>query len=330
MSVDRRLLNWGVFLVLLGGVPLAVAQGWIPEDVVAHAWELWPLILIGAGIGLILSRTPLRALGGIIVAGTFGVILGAMLAVGFGGLSLGNVGCGGVTGRAPQILQENGAFAGGAGRVVLAANCATLEVSTSAGAGWGVTVTGTENARPTVTHDGGEMAVRSPENPVVFPFSTQRSTWQVDLGTDPRLDLELNLNAGDARVDLGSATVGRLSFEGNAVGNTRLDISGATVDRLDVAVNAADVAILLPASADLVGSVVGNAASVSLCADATVGLRLLVEENITASNNYDDQGLTQRGSTWETTNYADAATKVELRTTGSAVSFTLNPKDGCK
>ncbi len=86
MSVDRRLLNWGVFLVLVGGVPLAVAQGWIPSETVANAWELWPLILIGAGIGLILSRTPLRALGGIIVAGTFGVILGAMLAVGFGGL----------------------------------------------------------------------------------------------------------------------------------------------------------------------------------------------------------------------------------------------------
>jgi hypothetical protein len=330
MSVDRRLLNWGVFLVLLGGVPLAVAQGWIPEDVVAHAWELWPLILIGAGIGLILSRTPLRALGGIIVAGTFGVILGGMLAVGFGGFSVGNVGCGGASAGAPQILQESGAFEGGTGRVVLAANCATLEVSTSAGPGWGVTVTGTENAKPTVNHDGDEVAVRSPENRVVFPFSTQRSTWQVALGTDPRLDMELNLNAGEARVDLGSATVGRLSFEGNAVGTTRLDLSGATVERLDVAVNAADVAILLPASADLVGSVEGNAASVDLCADAGVGLRFLVDDNITASNNYDDQGLVRRGTAWETANYAEAATKVELRTTGSAASFTLNPKDGCK
>ena len=94
MSVDRRLLNWGIFLVLLGGIPLAVAQGWIPRDVVARAWELWPLILIGAGIGLILSRTPFQAIGGIIVAGTFGVILGAIVAVGFGGIGIGTLGCG--------------------------------------------------------------------------------------------------------------------------------------------------------------------------------------------------------------------------------------------
>ena len=137
MSVDRRLLNWGVFLVLLGGVPLAVAQGWIPEDTVARAWELWPLILIGAGVGLILSRTPLRALGGIIVAGTFGVILGAMLAVGFGGFSVGNIGCGGANAGDAQVLQESGSFEGGSGtgRVVLAANCASVQVTTQAGAG---------------------------------------------------------------------------------------------------------------------------------------------------------------------------------------------------
>ncbi len=111
MSVDRRLLNWGVFLVLLGGVPLAVAQGWIPRDTVANAWELWPFILIGAGIGLLLRRTPLRGLGGFIVAATFGTIFGAMLAVGvagIGGIGIGSLGCGSAATDAPQILQPAG------------------------------------------------------------------------------------------------------------------------------------------------------------------------------------------------------------------------------
>jgi hypothetical protein len=330
MSVDRRLLNWGVFLVLLGGVPLAVAQGWIPRDAVARAWELWPFILIGIGIGLILSRTPLRALGGIIVAATCGTILGAMLAVGFGGFSFTNVGCGGAAAGAPVILQEQGTFDAGTGRVVLTANCATVQVSPASGNGWGVTVTGTDNARPSVDRTGDRVSVRSPDSPVVFPFSTQRSTWQVDLGTDTRLDLDLHLNAGDATVDLGSASVSQLSFEVNAVGNTRLDLAQASVARLDVSVNAADVAILLPEGADLTGAVEGNAASVELCAASGVGLRLLVEENITASTNYDERGLVRTGNAWETPGYADAATQVELRTIGSAVSFTLNPTDGCR
>jgi hypothetical protein len=326
-SIDAAEL--GVFLVLLGGVPLAVAQGWIPEDTVARAWELWPLILIGAGVGLILSRTPLRALGGIIVAGTFGVILGAMLAVGFGGFSVGNIGCGGANPGDPQVRQDIGTFEGGSGtgRVVLAANCASVDVTTQAGSGWTVTVNGTENARPTVSHASDVVTVRSPEA-VVFPFSNRRSTWQVVLGTDPRLDLALDLNAGDASIDLGTAVLSRLSFHGNAVGDTRLDLSGAAVERLEVEVNAADVAIRLPGTASTTGSVGGNAASIGLCSAEGVGLRLITDENITTSNNFDEQGLVQRGNTWETANYAEAATKIGLRTTGSAASFTLNPKDG--
>ena len=330
MSVDRRLLNWGVFLVLLGGIPLAVAQGWIPRDAVARAWELWPLILIGAGIGLILGQTPFRAIGGLIVAGTLGVILGAIIAVGFGGISIGNLGCGSAAPDAPQVLSETGAFEGGTGRVVLAANCAAVTVATGAGTSWGVDVRGTESARPTVRRTAGGVEVRSPEGPNVFPLSSRRSTWTIDLGTDPRLDLEVSLNAGEASLDLHGATIGRLGFDGNAIGNSRLDLSAAVVDRLDVSVNAASLAILLPATASLQGSVQGNAASVEMCVPAGVGLRLRTDENITASNNFDERGLVKQGSTWESPDYATAATQIDLQVAGAAVSYDLNPEDGCR
>lgn len=331
MSVDRRLLNWGVFLVLVGAVPLAVAQGWVPRDLVARAWELWPFLLVGAGVGLILGTTPLRALGGIVVSATFGVMLGALIAVGFGGISVGGIACGGAAADAPQVLQESGSFDGGTGSVILAANCASLEVATGAGSAWSIDVHGTDNARPTVERTNDKLAFRSPNGTVGFPFSGQRASWRAALGTETRFEtLMLNLNAGDASVNLAGATVSQLFFDGNAVGNTRLDLSNATVDHLDVTVNAADVAILLPAGADLRGEVEGNAASVDLCAPAGVGLRLLVDDNITASDNYDHAGLVRSGSAWETPGYASAATQIELRTIGSAVSYTLNPEDGCR
>ena len=340
MSIDRRLLGWGVFLVLLGGVPLAVTQGWIPRETVTRAWELWPLILIGAGIGLILSRTALSAIGGLVVAATFGIMLGAFISVGFSGFNLGSVGCGGAEAGAPQILDERGSFDGSSsgspgdgqvtGSVVLSASCATVEVTTGPGAGWSVAVRGTDSARPAVERSDDRLVVRSPEAPVVVPFTTQRSTWHVELGTDPRLDVELTLNAGDANVDLGAATIGRLAFDGNAVGDTRLDLAQATVQRLDVTVNAADVAIRLPETADLVGAVDANASSVHLCAAPGVGLRLLVEDNITASDNFGNRGLIRSGDTWQTPGYAGAPTKVVLRLAGSAVSFSLDPEDGCR
>ncbi len=69
MRIDFRLIGWGVFLVLVGVVPLAVSQGWIPDDL--RWWELWPLILVGAGVGLLLRRTSFAPLGGLIVAAWF-------------------------------------------------------------------------------------------------------------------------------------------------------------------------------------------------------------------------------------------------------------------
>jgi hypothetical protein len=333
MSVDRRLLNWGVFLVLLGGVPLAVAQGWIPRDTVVNAWELWPFILIGAGIGLLLRRTPLRGLGGIIVAATFGTILGAILAVGVGGIGsigIGNLGCGAAEANAPQILHQQGTFEGGAGTVLLSANCSSIRVVTASGHGWDVTVRGADSARPTVEASAGALKVRSPARPLVVPFGSQRATWDTTLGSDPQLGLLVDVNAGDADFDLAGATVTGFSFTGNAIGTSRLDLSAARVAQLDVIVNAGDLRIALPSAASLRGTLQGNAASVRLCAAPGVGLRLVVDGNLTASNNYADAGLTKAGNAWVTEGYAGATTKIDLETTGSAVSFTLNPKDGCR
>src|ERR1035437_8726791 len=112
MSVDRRLANLGVFLLILGAVPLAVSQGWLTRETVSHALELWPLILIGAGIGLILRRARLHFAGGLLVAATGGTMLGALLA---GGLSLGALGCGNVGAATdPVVFEQHGTFTGGA------------------------------------------------------------------------------------------------------------------------------------------------------------------------------------------------------------------------
>ena len=57
MHIRRGYLGWGVFLILVGAVPLAVRAGYLTDDQIGRLWSLWPLILIGIGVGLILRRT---------------------------------------------------------------------------------------------------------------------------------------------------------------------------------------------------------------------------------------------------------------------------------
>src|SRR5256885_15589268 len=82
MHLDRRLAGWGVFLVLLGAIPLLVRQGVLTTDMVARAWTLWPVLLIAAGVGLLLRRTPFEFLGGLLAAAAPRILGGALFAGG--------------------------------------------------------------------------------------------------------------------------------------------------------------------------------------------------------------------------------------------------------
>jgi hypothetical protein len=329
MSVDRRLVNLGIFLLILGAIPLAVSQGWIARETISRAWELWPLILIGIGIGLILRRTPFHFAGGLLVAATVGTMSGALLA---GALSLGALGCGNAAAATdPSILDEHGTFAGGTSSVVLRATCASLSVGPASGAGWGVTVTGTAGARPTLEQAANRLEVRSPDGPVVVPFADgRRSRWNVTLGSDAAYTLvDVNLNAGEANIDLAGLRVETLTAQGNGVGNSRLLLHDATVGHLDVQINAGDLKIGLPAGAGLVGRIQANAASVALCADPGTGLRLR-NTSVVSGDNFAAAGLVRAGSTWESPGVGSAAHIIDLALDGAANSFTLNPSEGCR
>ena len=85
MHINRGLLSWGVFLIVAGLILLAVRAGWLSASQIAGWWNLWPLVLIGIGVGLVLTRTPFEVIGSVLVAGTFGLMLGAVLAIGIAG-----------------------------------------------------------------------------------------------------------------------------------------------------------------------------------------------------------------------------------------------------
>src|SRR3989304_771124 len=85
MHIDRRLLGWGAFFVIAGAIPLLVRADLLQRDVLGNWPSLWPLLLIGGGLGLLLRGTPLHVLGGTVSGLTAGVMVGGLPTSGFGG-----------------------------------------------------------------------------------------------------------------------------------------------------------------------------------------------------------------------------------------------------
>jgi len=327
MSIDRRFLNWGIFLVLLGGIPLAVNQNWLDRSALSDLWRLWPLLLIGAGIGLILARTPLAAVGGVVVAGTFGVLLGGLLA---GGFSLTIPGCGS-TGNLQRVAERTGTFEGSA-TVSLELDCGRLDVGAVDGSGWRVTADAADpDQAPDIETSSTRLSVRpaSDGRIWIFPFTSNGAqTWQVDLPRATPIVLGVTVNAGDATFDPDGAALDSVGLTLNA-GRMVLDLETTRVGRLSTTVNAGELRLSLPASGTT-GSITVNAGSVRLCATPGVGLRLDASGGFASSNNFGSAGLVQDGGAWVSAGYASAKALVDLRLTGNAASFSLNPGEGCR
>ena len=325
MSIDRRLLNWGIFLVILGAIPVAVNQGWLARESLARAWQLWPLVLVGIGVGLVFARTRAHFLGGLVVAGTFGVVLGALVA---GAFTLGSFGCGGGTAAAdtPAAAERQGQF-GSQATITLRMDCGSLTVAPSAGAGWTLRATGDPERQPDVIAGSDTLVVRSHGDVFILPFlDGQGAAWSIGLPAGPLLDVRADLNAADGHLAFGGLTASSIHLDVNA-GGTRLDLAEATVGSLDVAVNAGDLRVTLPST--LAGAIRANAATVRLCAPAGAGLRLTVAGSV-ETDNFAGSGLVASGHTWERPGTASGAQIVDLRLDGNAVSYTLEGPEGCR
>ncbi len=326
MHIRRGFLGWGVFLILAGAVPLAVRSGYLSEDQAGQLWTLWPLILVGIGLGLILSRTRVDFLGGIIVAATFGLMVGGVLSSGIGTFSTGACG---QTGGTTAFPPRDGTFVSGGGTIEVQSDCGTVTVAAASGAGWRVEGEDAAGAGPDIEATDATLHVQ-PRNHDGNPFWAfgQRDAWRITVPQAVTTDVDLQLNAGEATVDLSGALVGDVGLQLNA-GSATLDLSGAqAVQRIDVELNAGSVGVTLP-HVSMTGTIHANAGAVRLCAQEGVGLKLHTGESIVASYDYEGHGLVQDGSTWTSPDFDSATAKIELQTEATAGSFTLDPEEGC-
>lgn len=326
MRVNKDLLGWGVFFIVAGGVPLAVQTGALAPALLDRWWSYWPLILVGVGLGLIFTKTPLEVLGGLLVSGTLGLLVGGALASGFGGLAGFPSGvCGPDEGGTPFEPRSGRLESEAQVRVEL--DCGEVEVRTAVGDGWTVEGTDDDGTGPQV--DGGSDALEiGPSNTGPSNLLGERDEWFVTLPTTSLLDVNLELNAGRMTVDLEDARVSVATVDVNA-GQAIVDLRGiAEIEAIDIGINAGELALDLP-EVSMTGSIEANAGSIRLCAPRGVALRLHTGDSVLSSQDFGASGLVQVGDAWETPGYDTAVTRIELDTQANAGSFRLDPEEGC-
>ena len=325
MRIDRSFVGWGLFFILVGAIPLAVRGGALTADQVVDSWRFWPLIVVGVGLGLILRRTPLEALGGLLIAGTSGVMVGGLLAAGSAGFS-GDF-CGQVE-RAVSFPSQSGVLVDNAA-VELTLDCGDLAVTTAAGTGWSVEGEDRTPGGPEIRSDDSQLVVRSADGERgPLDFVGRHATWRIALPADTQIAVHAEVNAGSSSFDLHGANLDSLDLELNA-GSAIVDLGAVhVVDEIAIQMNAGSLGLTLP-STSTHGSIEVNAGSVDICAPPGVALRLRTNDSIITSYDYDGRGLVQNGSTWVSTDYDTAAQRIDLVTEGNAGSFTLDPEEGC-
>jgi hypothetical protein len=321
MRINRGLLNWGLFFVVLGGVSLAVRQGVVGEETVSQAWTLWPILLILWGVGLILRRTPIEPLTGVAAAATFGLIVGGVLASG----SVPLASCGDEQGARPFALRSG--ELGTSAQVELELNCGELTVRATQGTQWTIEGVDEDGAGPRIDASPNRLEIDSGPTSDVFDA---RDRWTVALPTETGMDLETRVNAGANRLELNGLNLRRLDVGVNA-GELSLDLGGvAALGELEVTLNAVGNSRIVLPNLTFSGSVQANAAGgIRLCAPTGVGLRLTAGDSVASSNNYGSRGLVQDGNVWETPDYDAASTRIDLRTQANAGSFQLEPEGAC-
>lgn len=320
MHVRRGFINWGIFLICVGAVPLAVQLNVIDRDTATSLLRLWPLILIGIGLGLLLRFSRAQALGGFVVAATFGVLVGVFFAAGFpsaAGVCNGN--------QTGPSTTRNGTVSGNLDLEV-ELTCGEMSVSRAPGGTWSVDVrAGGET--PLIEGSGSQLRLRSVTGQR-WPFgSDERESWQVVLPAESSLSGNLTVNAGTLNATLGNGPIGSLNATYNAADGW-LDLSGTGSAALNATLNASSIGLTLP-SASSNENLTLNAATLNLCAAPGLGLRITYDDTL-SSNNFATAGLIQSGKTWQSANYATSETRAELHISANVSTTTLNPVGGCQ
>ena len=345
MRINRSLLNWGVFLIALGGIPLAVDQGWLESDIAGDLGQLWPLILVGIGLGLILRWTPLawfggRARGGHVrphLRGSRGVaaatrtstnLQGIIPAIASGACANSDIG--------GETTSGEGIASGTSFALDLSLPCGELSVARAADTTWRVEAVHEAGDRPRIdeTEDAsGTTALRiryDGDGDLAFIGRQTRSRWDVLVPAGASLTVQATLDAARGTIDSGPGPVARLEATLNASDAT-LDLAQAETPetaRIELTLNASDGQLLLPMGTTWTTAEL-NASSLEVCAPSSLPLQVELSETLSSSD-LEDAGLEETDAgTWVTPGFSSTSDHAILELESTVSSLSIERPEAC-
>lgn len=322
MRIDGRLVGFGVFFIVFGGVLLAGRQGLIDPALLERTWQLWPLLLVAIGLSIVLAGRPGSDLGNLLFAVVLGVMAGGLVGSGAG---VPFVGCGGDAADGTSFPRQGGSISSGT-TVDVDFDCGDLAIVSGGGDEWSITGTSEGGVPPETDEEDGELHLEAARSGF-FVVGRAAESWELTLPSEPGISLDLDLNAGSGTIDLDSAELDDVDVSVNA-GALQLDLRGvADVATLDLSVNAGSAVVWLPERA-LDGDATANAGSLTFCAPEGIGLRF-VTGGAVSSNDFAGAGLVQVGDAWESPGFSTADTRITLGTTANAGSLSLDDEQAC-
>jgi hypothetical protein len=321
MHIDRRLVGFGLFLIMVGAVMVAVRQGLISEETARQAWTLWPLVLVGAGLSIVLAGRPGAAIGGLVLALTFGAILGGVAATGvFPGVGF----CSADSSEGTAFADVGGDL-GTEARISVEQDCGDLTIGSVSGSTWSLSGTSRDGRSPRINRGSDSLRIATPDG---GPFDVGGSGgWDLIVPRDTALDLDISVNGGASRIALGGANLTALKIDANA-GSVDLDLAEvASIGDVEIDVNFGSATVRLP-NRSMTASLSANAGSVALCLPTGAGLRVELD-SVAASSDFSSHGMILANKAWETPGYADATVRVNVRADVNAGSLALDPPRQC-
>lgn len=322
VRVNRTLLAWGIFLVILGGIPLAVRLGGIPSSTLADAWRIWPVVIVGIGLAVLLRNSPWSFVGGLIVAATLGVVASSFVATGGPATST----CS--TDRLPSDYNKSFGTFGGPATVVLSVDCGRLAVSTAAGSDWTAQVGKVDNLTPDVKSEANRLTIESKTRSNGVGVNQPGDDISVVLPTGVETTLQSSLNLGSSRLDLSNGRFDSVTASTN-LGDMRLNLTGATARALTFTTNLGSASLTLP-DTSMTASVTSNLGSLKICVPSGVGLQVTKTNDTLATINWEAAGLTKVDAThYQSANWATAVNRIEMTLGTNLGSVSFNPSGGC-
>jgi hypothetical protein len=281
-----------IILIAIGIVLLLSNLGILDWSLWDALWRLWPLILIGIGLDLMLKRKRLGSLiAGLVVAGVFILVILVMH-----------------THKAPLVTEVISQPLEGAkqARVVLDAGVARLNLSAAHSPGKLIegTLRVSKRAKLKVTYerkgDLGEFKLKHKSRGMGFlSFSRRSPKWDLKLTREVPVALE---------VDTG-------------VGQSDLDLSGMQITGLDVDTGVGQTTVTLPATGNLRVDMDGGVGEVIIRIPETLAARIHAKSGI---GSVDVSGpFKKEGGDWISDNYATASDKVDLDISGGIGSIDI-------